>query len=303
MKKLGRPTVLPTEVSAALRTYVLEHPLAILEDMQGFLETEWGKKCSRATISRQLWDLGFERGMIRKGVRGMGNANVSETSELAVLGEVDLDRIRREVGRMNPGGDVVMVLGGGRTERGDAEQIMEVGGLLQRGLFIVGDNGSGVPVPGTLTCEDDEGGLDDEGPTRAEGFKGGVYNKRGKYAWLSVDRSAGVAKERRRLKYKPRRKPEPKEEQASEQDPNDVSAAASAAAEQIQEEFEDAVVRENSAGTSPSLRSVLRSAAIRQDGHDYSHMAALQRLGQYASDMPRLRSSAPSPSGGVWFGA
>ena len=305
VKKLGRPTVLPAEVSTALYNYVLEHPLSILEDMQSFLQEGFGVKASRASISRRLWELGFERGMIRKGVRGLGNANVSETRELAVLGEGDVERIRREVGRRSDGGEMVVVVGGQESRGGGGEELMEMGGLLQRGLFIVRDDGSGVPVPASLYEENDETGLDEGGAANGRGVKGGVYNKRGKYAWLQVNRSAGqrkVLKSRGPRKPKQRTELEQEQEQAADQEQNDINGAEAAAAEQIREELEDAAVMESRARRIADHHIAAITARRRNPNltfmsHSVSH---LPRSSGYAVSRHVTRQSAPDTSGGMW---
>ena len=89
LKKMGRPAVLSTEIEEDLKQYVSKYPMALLVDMQKHVQATFNVTCSRASISRRLGDLGFSRGIIRRGFRA------SDTT-LPVLSQVDYERIRKQ---------------------------------------------------------------------------------------------------------------------------------------------------------------------------------------------------------------
>ena len=166
--KLGRPTVLKPDVEEALKQFVTENPLALLEDMQRWLADNFGLKCSRASISRRMDQLGFERGMIRKGIRCPANANVSTDSDLAQLTVEDYERIRRAA---EDGGR--MILDG------------EGAGVMQRGLLLLKNH--------RLNTET----MIQELPGQ-ENNKDGIYSKKTKYAWLTKDKGKEKANKQRK---------------------------------------------------------------------------------------------------------
>ena len=101
-KKMGRPNVLTKEIEDDLREYVSGNPLALLSDMQTYISTKFEIKVSRASLSRRMKELGFTRGVVR---RGAGAAD-----PLPELSQVDYARLVNEEG-INEG-----VLNGTRTK-------------------------------------------------------------------------------------------------------------------------------------------------------------------------------------------
>jgi transposase len=101
-KKMGRPNVLTKEIEDDLRDYVGGNPLALLSDMQTYISTKFEIKVSRASLSRRMKELGFTRGVVR---RGAGAAD-----PLPELSQVDYARLVNEEG-INEG-----VLNGSRTK-------------------------------------------------------------------------------------------------------------------------------------------------------------------------------------------
>lgn len=82
---MGRPNVLTKEIEDDLREYVGTNPLALLSDMQKYIAEKWEVKVSRASLSRRMKELGFTRGVVR---RGMG--------EVPALSQVDYERLLNE---------------------------------------------------------------------------------------------------------------------------------------------------------------------------------------------------------------
>lgn len=101
-KKMGRPNVLTKEIEDDLRDYVSGNPLALLSDMQAYISTKFEIKVSRASLSRRMKELGFTRGVVR---RGAGAAD-----PLPELSQVDYARLVNEES-INDG-----VLNGTRTK-------------------------------------------------------------------------------------------------------------------------------------------------------------------------------------------
>lgn len=101
-KKMGRPNVLTKEIEDDLREYVSGNPLALLSDMQSHISSKFEVKVSRASLSRRMKELGFTRGVVR---RGAGAAD-----SLPELSQVDYARLLNEEG-VNDG-----VLNGTRTK-------------------------------------------------------------------------------------------------------------------------------------------------------------------------------------------
>lgn len=87
-KKMGRPNVLTKEIEDDLRDYVGSNPLALLSDMQSHISTKFEVKVSRASLSRRMKELGFTRGVVR---RGAGAAD-----PLPELSQVDYARLVNE---------------------------------------------------------------------------------------------------------------------------------------------------------------------------------------------------------------
>ena len=101
-KKMGRPNVLTKEIEDDLRDYVGNNPLALLSDMQKHISTKFEVKVSRASLSRRMKELGFTRGVVR---RGAGAAD-----PLPELSQVDYARL------LNGDGVNESVLNGTRTK-------------------------------------------------------------------------------------------------------------------------------------------------------------------------------------------
>ena len=99
---MGRPNVLTKEIEDDLREYVSGNPLALLSDMQSHISSKFEVKVSRASLSRRMKELGFTRGVVR---RGAGAAD-----SLPELSQVDYARLLNEEG-VNDG-----VLNGTRTK-------------------------------------------------------------------------------------------------------------------------------------------------------------------------------------------
>ena len=89
-KKMGRPNVLTKEIEDDLRDYVGNNPLALLSDMQYHISATFDVKVSRASLSRRMKELGFTRGIVR---RGVGAAD-----PLPQLSQVDYARLSTEEG-------------------------------------------------------------------------------------------------------------------------------------------------------------------------------------------------------------
>jgi len=69
-----------------LRQFVSAQPLALLEDMQAHIQKTFGVKCSRASLSRRMREMGFTRGIIRRGFR-------SSDQSVPPLSQVDIERL------------------------------------------------------------------------------------------------------------------------------------------------------------------------------------------------------------------
>jgi hypothetical protein len=87
---MGRPNVLTKEIEDDLRDYVSGNPLALLADMQTYISGKFEIKVSRASLSRRMKELGFTRGIVR---RGAGAAD-----PLPELSQVDYARLVNEEG-------------------------------------------------------------------------------------------------------------------------------------------------------------------------------------------------------------
>lgn len=85
-KKMGRPTCLNKEVEEDLRQYVAAQPLALLVDMQKYVQEKYNIKCSRASLSRRIREMGYTRGIIRRGFR-------SEDQQVPQISPADMLRI------------------------------------------------------------------------------------------------------------------------------------------------------------------------------------------------------------------
>ena len=86
LKKMGRPTCLNKEIEDDLREFVSAQPLALLEDMQAHIQQKFNVKCSRASLSRRMREMGFTRGIIRRGFR-------SSDQSIPPLSDVDIQRL------------------------------------------------------------------------------------------------------------------------------------------------------------------------------------------------------------------
>ena len=86
LKKMGRPTCLNKEIEVDLRQFVSAQPLALLEDMQAHIQEKFNVKCSRASLSRRMREMGFTRGIIRRGFR-------SSDQSIPPLSDVDIQRL------------------------------------------------------------------------------------------------------------------------------------------------------------------------------------------------------------------
>jgi hypothetical protein len=69
-----------------LRNFVSAQPLALLEDMQSHIQKTFGVKCSRASLSRRMREMGFTRGIIRRGFR-------SSDQSIPHLSQIDMERL------------------------------------------------------------------------------------------------------------------------------------------------------------------------------------------------------------------
>lgn len=140
--------------------------------MQRHLQSKHNLVCSRASISRRLTELGFARGMIRKGVRSPTNCNVSDTAELATLSAVDYERIRREAEE-----EEMVVLDG------------EGNGITQHGVILVNREDRDKSQAGSSLS--DAPSMD-----KAGGDGESVYSKRTKFAWLTDRQPARKPKQK-----------------------------------------------------------------------------------------------------------
>lgn len=108
-KKMGRPTCLNKEVEEVgypssrlalvlielqdLRQYVASQPLALLVDMQKYVQEKYNIKCSRASLSRRIREMGYTRGIIRRGFRSDDQQvpEISEADMLRIMGDPSPD--------------------------------------------------------------------------------------------------------------------------------------------------------------------------------------------------------------------
>ena len=90
-----------------LRTFVSTQPLALLEDMQSHIQKTFGVKCSRASLSRRMREMGFTRGIIRRGFR-------SSDQSVPHLSAVDMERL---MGDPSPNDELVSLNGNAKKAK------------------------------------------------------------------------------------------------------------------------------------------------------------------------------------------
>jgi hypothetical protein len=76
---------------------VAAQPLALLVDMQKYVQEKYNVKCSRASLSRRIREMGYTRGIIRRGFR-------SEDQQVPQISPADMLRI---MGDPSPDDDMI----------------------------------------------------------------------------------------------------------------------------------------------------------------------------------------------------
>ena len=90
-----------------LRNFVSAQPLALLEDMQAHIQKTFGVKCSRASLSRRMREMGFTRGIIRRGFR-------SSDPSVPPLSQIDMERL---MGGPSPNDELVGLNGNAKKAK------------------------------------------------------------------------------------------------------------------------------------------------------------------------------------------
>jgi hypothetical protein len=72
---------------------VAAQPLALLVDMQKYVQEKYNIKCSRASLSRRIREMGYTRGIIRRGFRSDDQQvpQISEADMLRIMGDPSPD--------------------------------------------------------------------------------------------------------------------------------------------------------------------------------------------------------------------
>jgi hypothetical protein len=80
-------------MSQDLRQYVASQPLALLVDMQKYVQEKYNIKCSRASLSRRIREMGYTRGIIRRGFRAEDQQvpQISPADMLRIMGDPSPD--------------------------------------------------------------------------------------------------------------------------------------------------------------------------------------------------------------------
>lgn len=68
-------------------------PLALLVDMQKYVQEKYSIKCSRASLSRRIREMGYTRGIIRRGFRAEDQQvpQISQADMLRIMGDPSPD--------------------------------------------------------------------------------------------------------------------------------------------------------------------------------------------------------------------
>jgi hypothetical protein len=90
-----------------LRNFVSAQPLALLEDMQTHIQKTFNVKCSRASLSRRMREMGFTRGIIRRGFR-------SSDQSVPHLSQIDMERL---IGDPSPNDDLAGLNGNAKKAK------------------------------------------------------------------------------------------------------------------------------------------------------------------------------------------
>jgi hypothetical protein len=72
---------------------VAAQPLALLVDMQKYVQEKYNIKCSRASLSRRIREMGYTRGIIRRGFRSEDQhvPSISPADMLRIMGDPSPD--------------------------------------------------------------------------------------------------------------------------------------------------------------------------------------------------------------------